>query len=248
MDYQQIRYECDQGVAVVTLCRPDQLNAYTPDMGEELVSALRQCLADNSVRAIVLTGAGRGFCAGADRAFLQGKVGDYGLRLGEETFITDFAAELAAADKPLIAAVNGIASGIGVTMTLPFDIRLASPAAGFDFPFVKLAVAPGFASSYFLPRLIGIANASDVLLNSRRLDADTALNMGLVQQIVSADQLLPRALSMANTMAEAKYGIVTLCKNMLRAGVNSSLQECMQRERTASQAVAAERASSESIH
>ncbi|MBM7422956.1 enoyl-CoA hydratase/isomerase family protein [Spongiibacter marinus] len=234
MDYQNITYVVDRGVAVIKLSRPEKLNAYTPDMGEEVVHAYRRGVEQSDVRALVLTGEGRGFCAGADRDFLQGKVANCGKRLGEEHFISGFAAEIASSPKLMIAAVNGVASGVGATMTLPFDLRIASDQARFDFPFVRLGVVPGFGSSYFLPRLIGAGSADDVLLNSRCLSADTAQKLGLVQQIVPAAQLLDTAIAMARSISAAPGSIVSQSKQLLRDSFGSSLVECMEREQQAS--------------
>lgn len=241
MVYQYIHYDIDRGVAVITLNRPGKLNAYTPDMGEELVDATRHALAQDSVRALVLTGAGRGFCAGADRACFSPEAAHGGQRLGEEYFLTGFAEELAAADKLLIAAVNGIAAGIGATMTLPFDLRLATEQASFDFPFVRLGIAPGFGCSYFLPRLIGTGSASDVILNSRRLAATTAHRLGLVQQIIPVGQLLPTAIAMARSITAGSNGVDRQCKQLLVASRESTLGDCMRREQQASQVLAERR-------
>ncbi|MAZ86737.1 MAG: 2-(1,2-epoxy-1,2-dihydrophenyl)acetyl-CoA isomerase [Cellvibrionaceae bacterium] len=238
MDYLYIDYRVDRGVAVITLNRPEKLNAYTPDMGEELVHAFRSAFTHETVRAIVLTGAGRGFCAGADRSYFQGMVASCGHKLGEEHFLSGFVAELAASPKLLIAAVNGIASGIGATMTLPFDIRLASEQTCFDFPFVRLGLAPGFGCSYFLPRLVGVGNASDVLYNSRRLSVDTAQRIGLVQQIIPAEQLVDTAVAMARKISSSPEGIVTQCKQLLNQSCRSSLDDCTQREQLASREMA----------
>ncbi|WP_019528281.1 enoyl-CoA hydratase/isomerase family protein [Dasania marina] len=238
MDYLNIEYTEDRGVALITLSRPKSLNAYTPDMGEELVHAFRRAFAEESVTAIVLTGSGRGFCAGADRDYFRGKVADCGYKLGEEPFLTKFVSELASSTKLLIAAVNGVASGIGSTMTLPFDIRLASEQASFDFPFVRLGLAPGFGCSYFLPQLIGVGSAADVLFNSRKLSAETAHSFGLVQQIIPVAQLLPTAVAMARTISAAPDGIVSQCKQLLANSGSRTLIECIQREQLASREMA----------
>lgn len=239
MNYLDISYEVDRGVALITLNRPEKLNAYTPDMGEELVHAFRTGFKQDEVKAIVLTGAGRGFCAGADRAYFQGKTANCGHKLGDEYFLTDFAAELASSNKLLIAAVNGIAAGIGATMTLPFDLRLASDQTSFDFPFVRLGLSPGFGCSYFLPRLIGSGSAADVMLNSRRIRADTAHSIGLIQQIIPIELLVPTSLAMARTISSAPEGIVAQCKQLLRISASGSLTECTQREQMASREMAA---------
>ena len=230
MSYREISYDVDRGAALVTLQRPEKFNAYTPDMGEELVDALRRAISDEQVTAIVLTGAGRAFCAGADRGYYHGERGRCGLRLGEEHFLNGFVTELADCEKPLIVAVNGVASGIGATMLLPFDIRLASDKAALDFPFARLGISPGFGASYFLPRLIGMGLANDILLNSRKLGAQNARQLGLVQQIIPADQLLSVALAMARYIGGSPPGIVARCKQLLKNGCDGSLVDAIERE------------------
>lgn len=235
MSYKEISYDVDRGAALVTLQRPEKLNAYTPDMGEELVDALRTAIDDEAVTAIVLTGAGRAFCAGADRGFYNGERGRCGLRLGEEHFLNGFVAELQACEKPLIVAVNGVASGIGSTMLLPFDIRLASENAALDFPFARLGVSPGFGSSYFLPRLVGMGSASDILLNSRKLSAQSAKQLGLVQQIIPPAQLLSAALAMARYIGASPEGIVARCKKLIAQGCDGTLLDAIEREQFSAQ-------------
>ena len=237
MLYEEISVEIDDHIATLTLNRPQRLNAYTPDMGQELMTAMRHLLKDPDVFALVLTGAGRGFCAGADRDFLDGKTGRNGYALGEEPFINEFAAELAYAAKPLIAAVNGPAVGIGVTMLLPFDIRIASTNASFGFPFVKLNIVPGLGCSYFLPRLVGAANARQLILTGASVDAQRALQIGLINEVVDGAQLLPRALAIARLMGRHNPQVVQSCKRVLNLGANGSLPEAMACERQESKRV-----------
>jgi enoyl-CoA hydratase/carnithine racemase len=231
MDYQDIRVSIADGIATLTLHRPQRLNAYTPDMGVELVAAIRRLLKDDSVRALVLTGSGRGFCAGADRDFLGGKRGSSGFLLGEEPFINEFAAELAYAAKPLIGAVNGVAMGIGATMLLPFDVRIAAAGASFGFPFVKLGIVPGLGCSYFLPRLVGVARARELILSGATIDAERALQIGLVNEVVADDALPARANAVAAAMACHDAPVVESCKRVLNLGSNGSLPEAMACER-----------------
>lgn len=231
MDYQDIRVAVADGIATITLQRPQRLNAYTPDMGVELVAAIRQLLKDDAVRALILTGSGRGFCAGADRDFLSGKRGSSGFLLGEEPFINEFAAELAYAAKPLIGAVNGVAMGIGANMLLPFDVRIAAASASFGFPFVKLGIVPGLGSSYFLPRLVGVARARELILSAATIDARQALQIGLVNEVVADGELLPRAQALAAAMACHDAPVVESCKRVLNLGSNGSLPEAMACER-----------------
>lgn len=229
------------GVGTITLNRPDRLNAYTPDMGDELVHALRAMIADPAVGAIVLTGAGRAFCAGADRIFLDGSRGRNGLRIGEEFFITGFAAELFAAEKPLIAAVNGAAVGIGATMLLPFDIRIAAPAASFGFPFPRLGLMPGMGSTCLLPHVVGQARARQILLTGATLDAETALNAGLVSEI--CDDPLARADALARAMADADRTAIAAMKRTLGRDIAPTLALAIEAERRETAALAQRRKS-----
>lgn len=231
MDYEEINVDISDHIATLTLNRPGRLNAYTPDMGQELMTVMRQLLKDPDVYALVLTGSGRGFCAGADREFFDGRRGRNGYALGEEPFISEFAAELAYAAKPLIGAVNGPAIGIGVTMLLPFDVRIASSDATFGFPFVKLNIVPGLGCSYFLPRIVGGSVARELILTGATIDAQRALQIGLVNEVVGSGQLLPRALEIAGAMGRSDPQVIQSCKRVLNLGANGSLPEAMACER-----------------
>ncbi len=231
MDYREITAVVSDHVAVLTLNRPQRLNAYTPDMGQELMTAMCEMLSDERVRALILTGSGRGFCAGADREFLDGKCGRNGYALGDEPFITEFAAELGDTTKPLIAAVNGPAVGIGATMLLAFDMRLGSNTASFGFPFAKLGIVPGLGSSYFLPRLVGDACARELILTGATVEAARALQIGLLNEVVDAERLLPRAREIALGMAQHDPQVIESCKRVLTRGANSTLRDAMACER-----------------
>lgn len=213
--YEQIRYEIDDQVLTITLNRPDRLNAYTATMAEELIEAFDQADADDGVRAVVLTGAGRGFCAGAD------------LKSGGARF--DYAAGAAHRDnggrvslrifesaKPVIVAFNGPAVGVGVTMTLPADVRLASADARFGFVFARRGVVLEAASSWFLPRLVGISRALEWANTGRIFDAQEALAGGLVRSVHPPDELLPAAHAIAREIAENTAPVsVALNRQML---------------------------------
>jgi 2-(1,2-epoxy-1,2-dihydrophenyl)acetyl-CoA isomerase len=230
MSFQDIEVSARDGVAIVTLTRPDRLNAYTPDMGEELVTAIRAQLADDAVRAIVLTGAGRGFCAGADRDVATGQRGRFGYRLGEEPFLRGFAAELAQAEKPTIAAINGPAVGLGATMTLPFDFRIASEGASFGFPFARLGLMPGMGATFLLPHLVGRTAARRILLSGASLDAAEALRAGLVSEVVAPGDLLPRALALAASLTGKDARIIAALKRVLNAVDQVALAAAIARE------------------
>ncbi|RDI28079.1 enoyl-CoA hydratase [Rhodococcus sp. AG1013] len=190
-------------IAIVRLNRPDRLNAFTYDMCERIVAALDECDADDDIRAVVLTGSGRAFCAGAD------------LAAGGETFVlgTDpqtggapadqgglVALRLYASTKPIIAAVNGPAAGVGVTMMLPADIRIASDTARFGFVFTRRGLVPEACSSWFLPRVVGVSTALEWTLGGKMVPATEALERGLVREVVPADRVLARAIEVAREL------------------------------------------------
>jgi enoyl-CoA hydratase/carnithine racemase len=193
--FTEIHYGVVEGVATVTLDRPDRLNAFTPMMGRELVAAFDRSDADDDVRAVVLTGAGRGFCAGADlggggstfddsAAGADGSIGGVPRDLGGIVVL-----RIAASRKPVIAAVNGVAAGIGATMTLPADVRIAADGARFGFVFARRGIAPDGASSWFLPRVVGISQAMEWVATGRMFDAEEALAGRLVSRVVPAADL-----------------------------------------------------------
>jgi len=230
MSYGTVLTEHVGPVALLTLNRPDRLNAYTPEMGEDLASAFRQAAADHNVRAIILTGAGRGFCAGADRACLAGATGPSGLALGEEEFVRDFVVELAAIPKLTIAAFNGPAAGIGVTMTLCLDIRLAAAGVLLKLNFATLGITPGLGSTSLLPRLIGMGQAKKLMLCDQQLSAEHAAELGLVEEVVPPDQLRSRALALAQAAAHCPPAAIATIKAMLGEGVTLDMPEIVANE------------------
>jgi enoyl-CoA hydratase/carnithine racemase len=220
-------------VRLITLNRPQRLNAYTPDMGEELVEALRGAAADTALSAVVITGAGEAFCAGADRGFLRGETSRSGKRLGEEAFIASFTEELR--DLPLltIAAFTGAAVGIGVTAMLAMDIRLASTEARFVLNFAELGIVPGLGCSFLLPRLVGDGMARQLLLSERRFDGARAAELGLVNEVLAADALVPRALSLAEAAAGCAPGMIAAIKSRLNRASGTDLAGALACERGA---------------
>ncbi len=220
MSYETIRYEVADGVLTLTLNRPDRLNAFTPTMAEELIDAYARANADDAVRVIVVTGAGRGFCAGADLAG-GGSTFDYAAREdAAEDVHRDRGGRVALAVynslKPVIVAFNGAAVGVGVTMTLPADIRLASTTAKFGFVFARRGIVPEAASSWFLPRLVGISRAMEWVATGRVFDAAEALAGGLVRSVHEPDELLPAAYALAREIADNTAPVsVALARQML---------------------------------
>jgi enoyl-CoA hydratase/carnithine racemase len=232
MTYREIRLARHGPVAVLHLARPEVLNAYTPDMGEEIVHACRALAADGTVRALVFSGEGRTFCAGADRAFLAGAVSRSGHRLGEEHFISGFATELATLPLLTVAAINGAAAGIGVTMTLPMDLRVVASEVPLLLNFAELGILPGLGSTCLLPRLVGGARARELLLVRRRISGEEAAAMGLANLAVPAAEVLPRALEFAHAVAKCPRAVLAAIKQALAAGEGGTLEEACERERT----------------
>lgn len=219
--YTEILYEVDANIATVTLNRPAQLNAFTNTMMRELLDAFDQVDADDEVRAVIVTGAGRGFCAGAD---LSG--GGETFARGGSDIQTDagvprdgggmVSLRIFECTKPVIGAINGAAVGVGVTMTLPMDIRLASDAARFGFVFAKRGIVPEACSSWFLPRLVGISQAAEWVYTGRVFPAAEALQGGLVRSVHPGDELLAAARAIATEIAENTAPVsVALSRQML---------------------------------
>jgi enoyl-CoA hydratase/carnithine racemase len=225
-DYTQIVYEVADGVATITLHRPDQLNAFTGVMMREMIDAFDRIDADDDVRAVIVTGAGRGFCAGAD---LSGGGDTFsGGGSDEQTDVVQggvrvprdggglVTLRIFECTKPVIAAVNGPAVGVGVTMTLPMDIRLASTSAKFGFVFARRGIVPEACSSWFLPRLVGISQAAEWCYTGRVFPAEEALRGGLVRSLHEPDELLPAARAIAAEIVEHTSPVsVALTRQML---------------------------------
>src|SRR3954470_2106498 len=191
--YATIRLEREDGIATIELHRPDRLNAFTEQMLEELVDAFDRTDADDDVRAVVVTGSGRAFCAGAD---LQG--GDATFERDAEPFDMDrhadgggvLARRMFDSAKPVIGAINGAAVGIGATMTLPMDVRLASDSARIGFVFTRRGIVPDGCASWFLPRTVGISRAMEWIATGRVVSSQEALEAGLVRTVHPGEHLL----------------------------------------------------------
>ena len=220
METQEIQYEVRDRVATVTLHRPDKLNAFTRRMRDELIDAFERADADDGVRAVIVTGSGRAFCAGADLSsgaatFNYAKRDDAGQDDhrdgGGRVSLRIFESK-----KPVIAAVNGPAVGVGVTMTLPMDIRIASSEAKFGFVFARRGIVPEACSSWFLPKVVGLSQAAEWLYTGRVFDAAEALRGGLVSRVVPPGELMPAAMALAREIADNTSAVaVALSRQML---------------------------------
>lgn len=221
MEFQDILYEVSEGIATITLNRPDKLNAFTGRMMHEIISALDITDADDEVKVVIFTGAGRAYCAGAD------------LSSGGETFAKGgsdvqtkqgvprdggglVSLRIFNSKKPVIGVINGPAVGVGVTMTLPMDFRLASDTAKFGFVFAKRGIVPEACSSYFLPRLVGISQATEWVYTGRVFGADEALSGGLIRSVHSGDDLMKAAREIAREIADNTAPVsVAMSRRML---------------------------------
>src|SRR5436305_9738326 len=197
MAFQEILYDVADGVATITLNRPERLNAFTPTMMQELIDALDRVDADDDVRAVIVTGAGRGFCAGAD---LGGGGGTFDARErgnGGDAPHRDGGGRVSLriydCTKPVIAAINGPAVGVGITMTLPMDVRRVAEGAKIGFVFARRGIVPEACSSWFLPRLVGISQAMEWVATERVFTAEEAERGRLVRSVHAADELLGAA-------------------------------------------------------
>jgi enoyl-CoA hydratase/carnithine racemase len=220
MTYKEISYDIEEGVLTLTMNRPDKLNAFTRLMLTEMLDALDRADADDAVRAIIVTGAGRGFCAGADLSGGKDSFDSHarddrpsGLNRDGGGLLT---LRLYDCLKPVIAAVNGPAVGVGATMQLPMDVRIASDKARFGFVFARRGIVPEACSSWFLPRVVGISNALKWSYSGNVFPADEALAGGLVSEVVPPDQLLPRAREIALEIAANTSSIsITMIRHMM---------------------------------
>jgi enoyl-CoA hydratase/carnithine racemase len=237
--YETILFDVRDAVATITLNRPEKRNAYTPQMGVDVVDAFGRARDDDDVRVVILTGAGKGFCGGVDLDLLkQSRSGEgspgKGPALGTEAFINSFPLELLRFPKPVIAAINGAAIGVGVTMTLPCDFRIAAEGAKLGLTFAQLGILPGLGSTHLLPRLVGIANANDLVLTARVILADEAARMGLVNRVVPGDKLIDEARELAAAMAALRPEVLAATKAALLYGSAASMEEAMKNEAAAS--------------
>lgn len=245
MDYQDILFDLEDGIATITLNRPEKLNAYTTEMGEEFTHAFREVQRDPEVRAIVVTGAGKAFCAGADlehlKAHEQGKNVSKGPRLGEEDFLRKLPLEICESSKPVLAAINGHAVGVGMTMVMPCDIRIVAEEAKLGFIFGRLGILPGLGTTHLLPRLVGMAKAQELVLTAGKIKGPEAAEIGLVNRCVPAADVLATTQAMARAMAEVDPIVLRHAKAALYYGGSHSMAEAMKNEQRQSAVLKAER-------
>src|SRR5438105_391953 len=221
MDYQEIRYAVDAGVLTITLDRPERLNAFTARMMYELLDAFERADADDAVRAVIVTGAGRAFCAGADLGSGGGTF-DYSGGPAAQALEEHrdggglVALRIFASKKPVIAAINGPAVGVGITMTLPMDVRIAATGAKMGFVFTRRGIVPEACSSWFLPRVVGISRAVEWAASGRVFRSEEALEAGLVRGLPPPDEVLAAARELAREIADNTAPVsVPLARRMM---------------------------------
>ena len=229
MSYETVIYEVRDGVATITLNRPERLNAINERIARELGAALEEAASDASARCVILTGAGRGFCAGMDLSVLDGngtfQAGDV-LRSWYHPVIR----RLANIEKPVVAAVNGTAAGAGASLALACDIRIAGAKASFLQAFVRIGLVPDSGATYFLPRLIGYSRALELAMLGDVVDAENALRLGMVSRVVPQEDLLAETTALAKRLAEGPTLALALTRKAMVFGSNADLESALDYE------------------
>lgn len=230
MTYESILTDISDGIMTITLNRPERLNAWTYQMGAEIDAALNAGNDSNEVEAFVVTGAGRGFCAGADVKDLFAAQAEAGVARGGSTDATSLV-NLLRASKPVVAAINGAAIGVGLTQVLPMDYLIASDTAKLSCRFIKMGLVPELASSHYLVARCGFGAASELMLSGRTVMAEEALQLRLIDRVVAPDDLLAEARQVAKSMGENPQAAIAMVKQLITSNmVESDTDLVQQRE------------------
>ena len=245
MSYEAILYETRGPVAIITLNRPERLNAIGQAVREEVHAAVEAAQGDDSVRAAVITGAGKGFCSGADLSGGMARAAGGGGaalpleapgmsgKLDEDGWVGRWAKRFAHFDKPLIGAINGVAAGAGMSMALACDVRIGSTNARFKTVFVERNLSPDSGMSYFLPRIVGYSRAADLVMTSRAVNADEAYRIGLLDRVVEPDALIDAAVKMGEEMAQWPPLAIRMAKRVLQRNQDAELDDALRYESVA---------------
>jgi 2-(1,2-epoxy-1,2-dihydrophenyl)acetyl-CoA isomerase len=221
----------EAGVLTITLDRQERLNAVNAELAAALPGALHHAAQDDSVRVVVITGAGRGFCAGLDLKEPAGiPPASRAERLDPYMWVGRWAKAVAECDKPVIAAVNGVAAGAGLALALACDLRVLAASARLAPGYMRIGLSPDAGMSWFLPRLVGMGRAMELLLTARELDANEAVAMGLASLVVPDEQLSPHVKELAARLAAASPTALALTKRALLQSMNSTLEQQLMRE------------------
>ena len=232
MTYQHFEIERHKHVGVVRFNRPDRLNSFDAAMTREMPNAFHEVMEDDNIRSVVVTGKGKGFCAGADVNYLQELIAGQKLDEGEAlvTAGSQVVVMIHNADKPIIAAINGAAAGGGAGIALACDIRLMAQSASIGFTFVRIGLHPDLGCMYFLPRLVGPAKAAELFMTGEMIAADEALRLGMVNHVIPDTELMPRAMLMARALAEKSPHALRLTKKGLAQSLDESLENILKFE------------------
>src|SRR5689334_24449820 len=234
MSFETILFDKREHVAIITLNRPDRLNAISTDLRSEVAAAVKDAHDDDGIRALVITGVGRGFCSGADlsavasgiRGTLPAPTTQFE-RLDEDGWVGRWAKMFHRFDKPVIAAVNGIAAGAGMSTALAADIRVGSENARFKTVFIERSLSPDSGMSYFLPRIVGYARAADLIFTSRAVDANEAYRLGLLDRLVAHANLIEESIKLANEMTQWPPLALRASKRVLQHNFEAGLEEAL---------------------
>ena len=232
MTYQHLRVEISDHIGTVTLDRPEKLNALSRPLHDEMVHAAAALREDDDVRVVIVTGAGRGFCSGAD---LTARPGDASRqtqneRMDEFGWVGAQALAFGAMDKPMIAAVNGVAAGAGMSLALACDVRIGSEQARFKTVFLERSLSPDAGMTWFLPRIVGYARAAEMVLTSRFVESSEAAEIGLLNEVVPHEELMPAARAKAAEMAFWPPMASRAAKRVLQRNLNATLEEGLRNE------------------
>src|SRR5580704_15442346 len=240
MSYEAILYETRGPVAILTLNRPERLNAIGAAVREEVHQAVEAAHEDDAVRALIITGAGKGFCSGADLSGAAARAAGGGAtvvatptqasKLDEDGWVGRWAKRFAHFDKPLIGAINGVAAGAGMSMALACDVRVGSTNARFKTVFVERNLSPDSGMSYFLPRIVGYSRAADLVFSSRAVNAEEAYRIGLLDRLVAPEALLDESVALANDMAQWPPLAMRMSKRVLQHNQDADLHEALRYE------------------
>lgn len=230
MAYETVLYEVADGVATVTLNRPEKLNALTDQLAEDTQAALRDADADDDVRIVLLTGAGRGFCAGLDLTAPRAAAVSRQARLDELGWVGRVALLITGMDKPVVAAVNGAAAGAGLSMALAADIRVMAAGVRITSGYVRRGLSPDGGMSFFLPRIVGQARAAEIILSGRDVDAEECERIGLVAQVLPAEGFREAAQAYARSFAGGPPLALTYAKRLLTLSPTSDLDTQLRTE------------------
>ena len=233
MAYEALLYDVSDHIATITLSRPERLNALSPQMREELHDAITTSNDNDHVRVIVITGAGRGFCSGGDvKAMNERNKSGAGTALEDAMVPARDAAVLAMRDSrvPIIAAVNGAAAGAGMNIALACDIRIAADNAKFGQTFTRRGLHPDWGGTYFLPRLVGMAKACELIFTGKMIDAAEALRLGIVTEVTRLEDLMPTVRALAAEIAAGPPIAIRLARRAMYRNADSNLREALEYE------------------